>query len=402
MKYAFLSSLIPKELEENYRRNTRNTMQDAANALQWNLYEGLCSNLNERISLFNVLPVDSFPQYYRFPFVTNKKIEQDGFNIGFCNIKFIRNYAKTARVYKEIKKWCKQNQEKKVLFVYTLSHPLLKAICRVKREFPNLLVCAIVADLPNMSSLLEKSSRLRKLFVQKQSDSAYQLIREIDCFVLLTKQMAEYMDLHQPFCVVEGIVDEFSENVSLSQGEDVEKVIMYSGTLHKRFGVLHLVDAFSKNKDENFRLVLCGIGDGEEEICKAVEKDSRICFLGQLKRNEVLELQRQATVLVNPRMGNESFTKYSFPSKTMEYLASGVPVVAYKLEGIPDEYDSFIQYPQNNTVIELTKTLEMVCSMEKSQRDKIGEAAKSFVTKEKNKYAQTKKIIEMIRNMEEI
>ena len=38
---------------------------------------------------------------------------------------------------------------------------------------------------------------------------------------------------------------------------------------------------------------------------------------------------------VNPRQNNEEFTKYSFPSKTMEYLASGVPVVAYKLDGIP-------------------------------------------------------------------
>lgn len=59
--------------------------------------------------------------------------------------------------------------------------------------------------------------------------------------------------------------------------------------------------------------MICGIGDSEKAIREAAEKDFRISFLGQLPRSEVLEWQKQATVLVNPRQNNEEFTKYSFP-----------------------------------------------------------------------------------------
>ena len=63
----------------------------------------------------------------------------------------------------------------------------------------------------------------------------------------------------------------------------------------------------------------------------------RIEFLGMLPRTDVLELQSKATILVNPRQPVGDFTKYSFPSKTIEYMASGTPLLMYKLPGIPEE-----------------------------------------------------------------
>mgnify|MGYP003303651866 CR=1 FL=1 len=55
-------------------------------------------------------------------------------------------------------------------------------------------------------------------------------------------------------------------------------------------------------------------------------------FTGKIDRSQVLALQRSATVLVNPRRNNEEYTKYSFPSKTMEYLA--VIIVAAVVFGL--------------------------------------------------------------------
>lgn len=98
---------------------------------------------------------------------------------------------------------------------------------------------------------------------------------------------------------------------------------------------MNLIDAFQQIKDPNYELRICGVGDSEDAIKAAAQKDERIHFWGKLPREQVLEWQSKATVLVNPRQNNEEFTKYSFPSKTMEYLSSGVPLVAYKLDGIP-------------------------------------------------------------------
>ena len=72
MKYAFLTTLIPAQMAEEVRQKSTHNMQDAANALQWNIYNGLCSNIDERITIFNVLPIGSFPQYYKDPFEYTK------------------------------------------------------------------------------------------------------------------------------------------------------------------------------------------------------------------------------------------------------------------------------------------------------------------------------------------
>ena len=47
---------------------------------------------------------------------------------------------------------------------------------------------------------------------------------------------------------------------------------------------------------------------------------------------------------VNPRPGAADFTRYSFPSKTLEYLDAGKPVLAYRNDGIPPEYDEHLLY----------------------------------------------------------
>lgn len=113
-----------------------------------------------------------------------------------------------------------------------------------------------------------------------------------------------------------------------------------------------------------------------------------------------MELQKQATVLVNPRQNNEEFSKYSFPSKTMEYLSSGVPVVAYKLDGMPDEYDSYIQYVEDNAIESLKEKLVEVCELSEEERQNLGSAGRAFVLTEKNSTVQVKKIVTLIKSID--
>ena len=390
-----VSMLIPKEYEEKFRACARHTMQDAANALQWNLYQGLCENLGQDILLFNTLPCGSYPQYYSRPFVPRFAFGAKGQNLSFCNVKVIRNYFKTRAIRKALSKWCRSSEEPKTLFIYTISQPLLAAVSEIKKKFPHLHVCAIVADLPNMSNLSSRQGRLLRMFSARKAKEAYSLLSSVDSFVLLTKHMADYMHITQPFCVVEGIATlqhEFSEPV---YDADV-KTVFYAGTLHRRFGVLHLVEAFQRIAAPDYRLILCGTGDCENDIKEAAAKDSRIQFCGQLPRAEILKLQTQATVLVNPRQNNEEFTKYSFPSKNLEYLSSGVPFVAYKLDGIPDEYDPYILYVEDNDVSSLTRKIVEVCEKTAQERRRIGMKARDFVIQRKNAVIQTEKIVSFL------
>lgn len=396
----FVSCLIPKQLEDKVRTKSKSNMQDAANALQWNIFEGLSENIGKPITSVNTLPIGSFPQYYKDAFVKrceysvgNSKI----FNCGFCNIKLLRKFLLNKSIYKEIKHYYKNNvSAEKCLFVYTLNSQYLKAIKKAKKKETKLRVFAIVADLPNMSTLSSKKSVLQKLFGLYLSKKSYSYLDCIDGYILLTRQMADYMNINKPFVVMEGIASKTETN---EIDYDInKKTILYTGTLHRKFGILNLLDAFGKINDPDYRLIICGVGDSEKEIKAFAEKDNRIDFKGQLTREEVLILQKQATVLVNPRQNNEEFTKYSFPSKTMEYLASGVPVVAYKLDGIPDEYDEYIRYVPDNSPETLAKVLMEVCELSGEERQGLGEKARKFVLVEKNKVAQTKRILDFIEN----
>ncbi len=398
MNYAMLTTLIPNEQSESFKQYSRHVMQDAASVLQWNLYQGFCTNLQQEILLINVLPVGSFPQYYKYPFIRASRFDPTGINIGFCNVKLLRNIHKERQIYKALMRWCLSTAEDKTLFVYTVSQPFLKAVAKVKSTYPSLKVCAIVADLPDMANLSSKRGILQKIYVERCAEQAYGLLSCVDSFVLLTKHMASYMQIYQPYCVMEGIassngLDEIKARVARKC-----KNIVYTGTLHRKFGVLHLLEAFRALPDPDARLIICGIGDSEAEIRQASQEDSRIEYRGQQPREAILQLQQEATVLVNPRQNNEVFTKYSFPSKTMEYLAAGVPVIAYKLDGIPDEYDKYLLYPHDDSVIALTNVMQNVCAMDAEERARIGQAGREYVLTYKNPVVQTKRILEFLLN----
>ena len=396
MKYAFLTTLIPAQMAEEVRQKSTHNMQDAANALQWNIYNGLCSNIDERITIFNVLPIGSFPQYYKDPFVKRSFFGEgdEHVNIGFCNVKLIKKWRQAGKIFARLNKWCKEDNEEKTLFVYTMSAPFMVAVNKLKARFPKLKVCVIIADLPHLSNLSSKKSLLKRIYEKTQSKVSYSHIDAVDSFVLLTEQMAEYLRIRVPYVVMEGIST--LQTLKDRKGECGIKTVLYTGTLHKRFGILNLVSAFEGIEDPSYRLVICGTGDSEAEIRESAQRDARIEFKGQMRREDILELQKEATVLVNPRQNNEEFTKYSFPSKNLEYLSSGVPLIAYKLDGIPDEYDAYINYVPEDSVESLRQTLVEICEDTDGRAAKRALDAARFVVEEKNPQKQTLKMIKML------
>jgi glycosyltransferase involved in cell wall biosynthesis len=118
--------------------------------------------------------------------------------------------------------------------------------------------------------------------------------------------------------------------------------------------------------------VLCGRGDSEDYIREKARQDSRIQYLGQVTPAQARELTLTADVLVNPRQAGETYTKYSFPSKNIEYLLSGNPVVAYMLESMPECYRTFIYEisPDGQPVQAICRELETAMKAGVSAREK--------------------------------
>ena len=106
---------------------------------------------------------------------------------------------------------------------------------------------------------------------------------------------------------------------------------------------------------------------------------------------DVINLQKKCDILVNPRRPEE-FTKYSFPSKTMEYLGSGVPTIMYRLEGVPDEYYDYCWVCDPNIKDDLLNKIIILGNLSKKERVEYGNRARSFILKQKNPVDQIKKL----------
>lgn len=396
-KIIFLGKIIPDELLSFFENNTK-SMQDAANVLQMNILDGFCKNIGKKIELINVLPIDSFPKNCNKAYVPFVEFDncflKSGINISFCNINGIKNLSLPHSLMKNLKNTIVPN-EHTLIIIYTLSSLFLSTMQKLKKKNYNIDVCCIVADLPKFSSLSSNKKIYQRVIEKHYEKKSMLNIKCIDFFVLLTKAMADFLKIDKPYVVIEGIASE--KDIECDSIVNENRYILYSGTLHKKFGIIDLLESFIRIKSKT-NLLVCGSGDSEEEIKKYCKLDDRIKFLGKLSHVDVLRLQKKATLLVNPRKNNDEFTKYSFPSKTMEYLKSGRPVVCYKLDGIPNEYDDFLIYPNDDSIEAMSYLLDSLLLRDEEELTSIGIRGMNFVKEKKNSFVQIKKIIDLIKN----
>ncbi|MBR4050017.1 MAG: glycosyltransferase family 4 protein [Clostridia bacterium] len=397
----FLGRLFPPVNEDNVRSKARVDMQDAANQLQWNLINGFKKNGIKNINVVSYLPVDSWPKHFKDAFV--KQIDCNIYDVqfrsvGFCNITYIKQFLCKKICNKSVVEWVKnKNGRKKILFCYTCNNTLMRAVAAAKRANPDVVAVQIIADITEFAAN-DKAKGIKKQFIINEIKTNERLMKHIDGYVLLTKQMKEKLGINKPYIVMEGICParETKETEGFYCNSQDVRTILYTGSMNKKYGICELLNAFLMIDNPNFRLQLCGLGNAEAEIIEACKKDGRIEFLGKVSHSRCIELQRKATVLVNPRQNNEEFTKYSFPSKNLEYLSTGKPLVAFKLDGIPDEYDEFINYVSDNTLEAFRDKLVDVCVDEDRSAKTKAENAMRFVLENKNYIVQSKKILDFI------
>ena len=395
---VLLSHVIPDQIKKEVLSKRKGMMSESGESLQWKIIDGLEANLGYTIRMFNHMPVRSFPDYYPEPYIQrldfSHKAGAKDINLPYLNVRFIKRLFMGNSLYREIQRWAVDGSGcEKILLVYSLTPEFTKAVALAKKKNPKIRACAVVADLPEYTVLTNNMSIIDKVYLQWMKNETSAQLASLDSFVLLTKQMADKLVTHQDYIVMEGIA---TESLEPTEHDHTVKTILYAGTLHERFGVMHLVEAFSKIARRDIRLVLCGMGDSEERIRTMAADDQRIDFRGQLNREEVLDLMSRADVIVNPRYIEEEFTQYSFPSKNLEALSSGVPFVAYKLPGIPDEYDDYILYPADQSREALGEILEDVCLDREGVYAAKATKARQWVLSRKNARSQTARILDML------
>lgn len=376
-KTVFIGACYPENILDKFITQ-HNIREVSAYVFGWNLVRGLREN-GKNIFVINEHKGIRFPRGKLFvPCNTFNYNSIMFYNYKYLNISYFDRLSKAVHIYKLL-----THVDPSQIIVYSLHTPYLYPAVKFAKKYDRKII-VVIPDLPQY--MFAKSSLIRNILKRIDCIIIKRLLKKCDGYVVLTENMVKALNLSKPYTVVEGIA---ISDTKCGKKANNKKYILYAGGLNREYGIDVLVQAFMQADTNDCELWLCGEGDYVDEIKSIGLIDSRIVYKGFLNRQELKELRDNALLLVNPRNAADDYTKYSFPSKTMEYLSSGVPVMMEKLDGIPEEYYSYIIEVKNQ---DWKEAIEKYLKLPEKAIKEIGESGREFVKNNKNAKTQCKKI----------
>lgn len=403
MRIIFCSSVFDMSEYEKMKQNCKTALTLADHNLNYNFIRGFDDLLEQETNLVNSVPTPSFPSYRKIFIKSRKWHHAPGANdtdVGFINLPVLKQITRKHNIFKQLKKEVKAfKSEKLVIMTYDIHLEQTASMVKIKKKYPNVTTCAIMPDIPTQMLNLGAPTKVQRIMAEKKMYYAGQM----DTYVFLTEYMKECIDVSDKrFAVVEGMYNYDSRADYKEQTTEKKdcNIVLYTGNLREKYGIEPLIEAVRQLNCEkgNYELWICGQGELAEKISAIAKESPWLKYLGYVTPPKLYDVFAEATVLVNPRQNNMAYTRYSFPSKTLEYLASGKPIIAYKLDGIPDEYDEYLHYVSEagDTAVNLREKIDEVCSIPFEKRQLNGEKAKRFVM-EKSPMKQCEKVLDMLR-----
>ena len=325
-------------------------------------------------------------------------------HLGFFNLPIIKHLSIGLFSFIYTLSWQIKNRKKEKGVIldaaYITANPFVIAACKLFCCSKTAIFCDIYDYMANVQDAQKNNTdRITLKLARKISNFTY---KNLDSFIFLTEEMNSIINLYKkPHLVIEGIADinmqSFPKSDLPSHNFDSKEIIMYAGALREAYGLKNLAEGFIAYQNNNAELWIFGDGDFKKQLYDYTQQDKRIHFGGVIPLSEVIEKEIQATILINPRPVDQEFNKYSFPSKIMEYMSSGTPVLTTKLPGIPKEYYNYLYTINGDTSADITQALETVISVSKIERFEKGNLARTFVLQYKNNIHQTSLILDLLK-----
>lgn len=286
-----------------------------------NLVKGLKNN-NALVKTITYVTIPVNDSKYRV-----KTLEEDN-NIYFFKDKLIfPSMLQFRRKFKKI-----VDKETIVIF-YNISYSVWGLIDNFKSKGIKSLL--ILADYTNS---IEYNNSIRK-FMAKNDEKEF---KKFEYAVILSANVKKMLNQKCKSLLLEGginVNDYLNFNMPIIKNT---LVVMYSGLLSNVTGVNILLEAMQLNNNDNIRLIITGKGELEKNVIEAAKEDKRIEYLGFVSNKKFYELLAESHVLLNPRNMTLEQNSNNFPSKVLEYLATGRIVLSTKFAGYENFVENFI------------------------------------------------------------
>ncbi|CAN5343309.1 hypothetical protein BH18ACT12_BH18ACT12_23240 [soil metagenome] len=394
---AFVGSVVPDEARFHTRAFNR-----AGNTFQLELLKGLGESLLGDLVVLSVRPIPAFPGSTQL-FLCPCSVALNGgllaLLLPFVNITPLKQLTLGLATLAGILWWGLRNRgRRRVVYTYNLSVPtalftLIGARLIGGRAIANL------NDVNKPGQTVPDSALWRlDYWLQRR------LAPRFDGHVVVADAIARDLLHGRTFLRVEGGVSPQLMDRPRGANREVSRgrfVITFAGTLNEANGIVLILAAF-RMLDARYTLRVAGSGPLEAMLREAAGRDPRLDYRGQLAFSDLLELYDDSDLLVNLRLTKAIDTSYFFPSKLIEFLATGVPVVTTNTGHVGEEFGGFVFLLEDENARGLADLITLVSAMDKAARNAIAQKARAYVVANKSWEVQARKVAVYVRRVAEI
>lgn len=389
---AYFSLLVPEGDAAFETEALHRTGNSFMRSLLGQLRKGAPSSLRA----VSAPPVPAFPKSKRL-WVRGREIQIDrglvGRHLGFPNVTPIKQVWVGLAVLFYILRWAPRQKvgRVRVVFSYNTSMPHI-LFTFLGARIVGATIVAFIGDVYVPGHTAPDTFWHRVDFALQK-----RLLRKLDAIVVVAERIAHDLAPDTPRLILEGAIPDAvlkATAMALSERSREEStfVITATGSLTPYNGVSAILEAFALLADPTYRLVIAGRGPDEKLVRERATLDQRITFLGYLSHDDLLKVHARADVLISMRISTGLLTQYAFPSKTFEYLCSGVPMITTATGHMAEEFGDYAVVLKTDSAEALAAAIESVAALTREQRDIRGQKARQFIVETKTWDAQGRRL----------
>lgn len=396
LRVALLGFTVPDRIIGEVVAKDRN-LPIQTHRFAWSLVRAVRKS-DAYVRLLSVVPASNYPLMPRVVF-RKKCFSEEGVTgvlLPFINLLGIKHITRFLSCLVFAKSDLRK-EKIDVLLVHGVHSPFLWFGAFFRGAERKLVV--VITDPPGV--ILPSDGRISRFLKRIDQVLVRKALAYADGVIALTDSLADDFAPYVPHIVMQGFLDRALEKIPLPERIAVDPLfnIVYAGGLHERYGAVRLLEAVAGSSNSKLRLIFFGKGDAVDRIKSVSKSDSRIVYGGVCSPEELIPVLQGADLLINPRPSDQDFIKYSFPSKLIEYMAMGVPVLTTRLAGVPEEYMDRMYAIDDESIEGIRAAILDVYN--KSDLDRLNKAisARDFVLSSSSEEAQGNKIIRFLRSL---
>ena len=332
----------------------------------------LRAGFHDNVEVFSTAPLVDFP-HSRLLFGPSAKWKIDNkikaTMASFINLPGIKHLTRFIATFVFVSWWILMNKNsRRIIIMLGVQSCKLWGVLLAQIFAPCITISYLTDDLGiplNWEKSLLKKMRLVDVNLMKMG------MQRLAGIIAMTTDLGEKLAPGRPTLVMPTIrlstASPVTTNPHNSDGSTFN--IVYTGKLCHSYGLDLLLDTFKQANRSNWRLLISGWGEMEDVVREFARDNSQVEYLGLLNSEELSQLRQQADVFVNPKLTSASTSSLAFPSKIVEYLSTGKPVISTDLPIFNRGFRQHLIIAQSDSPEELIRCLDDVMSWDDDQRE---------------------------------